>query len=244
MEGNTMSDSDYENCIFHSLESDSRASEIGTKLDALNARVTAQLKSVRGFSSFYLYAASKSCYVASVVLERETDVKRFERDGELRKLTEYVSAELERAGFRKKDETTLRFYLDSAENTNSKRSRKTIPTDEDFARAEALDRERSRNLDDVCEAARRRFEKVCAFHDIYILPQQDVTFRAYVFFDEDKDIEVCRRSGVVHDIIDFVYAELERAGRGKRGDITVAFEFDSDENVTVNYEGDYFLRLR
>ena len=44
-------------------------------------------------------------------------------------------------------------------------------------------------------------------------------------------------------MMDFVYAALERAGRGKRPDISVAFEFDSDENVTANFEGDYFLRF-
>jgi hypothetical protein len=53
------------------------------------------------------------------------------------------------------------------------------------------------------------------------------------------------RSGVTQEIEDFVYAELERAGRGGKGDIRVAFEFDSDENVNASFEGDYFnCRLR
>lgn len=119
-----------------------------------------------------------------------------------------------------------------------------IPSDEEFARAKRLMAKESRNLDRVSENVKKRFKMQCPLHNIYILSQRDVDFRTYVFFKEDKDIEACRRSGVVQDLIDSVYEELERAGRGKRGEITVDFEFDSDENVDRNFEGDYFLRLR
>ena len=34
------------------------------------------------------------------------------------------------------------------------------------------------------------------------------------------------------------------ASGGVMAEIEVAFEFDSDENVIANFEGDYFLRLR
>jgi hypothetical protein len=57
-------------------------------------------------------------------------------------------------------------------------------------------------------------------------------------------LEKAADSGVTDDIGDFIYAELERVGRGTRGEITVAFEFDSDENVQEHFEGDYLLRLR
>ena len=69
-------------------------------------------------------------------------------------------------------------------------------------------------------------------------------FRAYMFFEKDKDIKACKNNGIIRDLIDFVYDALERAGRGRRQDVTVGFEFDSDENVEANYEGDYLLRLR
>ncbi len=120
----------------------------------------------------------------------------------------------------------------------------SIPSDEDFARADRLMEERSRNLDKISESVKQRFTLICALHNCYILSQRDVDFRAYVFFEEDKDIKACENSGICQEIEDLVYAELERVGRGKKGDITVAFEFDSDENVTANFEGDYFLRLR
>lgn len=119
-----------------------------------------------------------------------------------------------------------------------------VPSDEDFARADRLMAERDRNLDVVSTNVKKRFNNICPLHNFYILWQRDVDFRAYVFFKEDKDIEECKVKGVFNEITDFVYAELERAGRGKRGEIEVAFEIDSDENVTANFEGDYFLRLR
>jgi hypothetical protein len=119
-----------------------------------------------------------------------------------------------------------------------------IPSNEDFERAKRLDRERSRNLDLVCENVKSSFMKKCALHNVYILSQQDVDFRAYVFFKKDKDVEECEANGTLQAIEDFIYAELDRVGRGKQGEITVAFEIDSDENVAANYGGHYYLRLR
>lgn len=119
-----------------------------------------------------------------------------------------------------------------------------IPSDEELARASRYMEEESRNLDKVRENVKQRFIGIYPLYDFYILDQIDVDFRAYVFFKEDKDIQACESSGVLQALMNCVYEELEFAGRGKREDITVAFEFDSDENVTANYEGDYFLRLR
>ena len=118
-----------------------------------------------------------------------------------------------------------------------------IPSDEDFARANKLDDEEWRGLDAVNARVEKAFKHRCPLHYFYLMPQRQ-NFRAYVFFNQDKNIEECKSSGIAQEIIDFVYEELERAGRGKRDEIEVAFEFDSDENVTANFEGDYFLRLR
>jgi len=118
-----------------------------------------------------------------------------------------------------------------------------IPSDEDFERARNLMRERYRNLDNVSENIIHHFKSVCPLHDFYILPQRDVSFRAYVFFEKDINIQESKNIGLNQKIIDLVYSELELAGRGKRDEITVAFEFDSDENVKAKYGGDYHSRL-
>jgi hypothetical protein len=123
-------------------------------------------------------------------------------------------------------------------------SSKKIPTPEEFARASRLAAERSRGLDQVRQGVLERFCGRCPLHEFYILDQLDVDFRAYVFFERTADISACQQSGINAEIVDFVYAELDRLGRGPRDRIKVAFEFDSDENVTTHYEGNYFLRLK
>lgn len=82
------------------------------------------------------------------------------------------------------------------------------------------------------------------FHRIYILPQRDVDFRAYVFFKKQKDLEEYVFNDRLPSFEDAVFEELERFGRGKRNEITVAFEWDSDENVDKKFEGDYLQRLQ
>ena len=119
-----------------------------------------------------------------------------------------------------------------------------IPNDDDFARAEKLASERARNLDQVSISVMNKFKELCPLHKFSILPQRDVNFRAYVFFESEKDRVLCSESGINQQIIEFVYLELERLGRGNRSEIIVAFEFDSDEKVKKEFEGDYFLRLR
>lgn len=119
-----------------------------------------------------------------------------------------------------------------------------IPSDDDFARASRFMEEQAKGLDQVSEAVTMRFKKTSPLQAFHILDQRDVDFRAYIFFEKESDIVECQNSGIIQAIIDCVYAELERVGRGGKEDVKVAFEIDSNENVTENYEGDYFLRLR
>lgn len=123
-------------------------------------------------------------------------------------------------------------------------SKYKIPSDEDFAKADKWMAEQDRHLTQVCENVKGRFLSVCPLHNVYLLWQRDVNFRAYVFFQRDADVVDCKANGITTAIETAVYEELERYGRGKRGEIVVAFEYDSDENVDKNYDGDYLLRLR
>jgi len=119
-----------------------------------------------------------------------------------------------------------------------------IPSEEAFARAKRMMAEDSRGLDAACSELNKRFEEAMWFHRVYILSQRDVDFRAYVFFKKDKDVEDSKGNGTTTAIEDAVYKALERYGRGKRSEIVVGFEWDSDENVDKKYDGDYLLRLR
>lgn len=119
-----------------------------------------------------------------------------------------------------------------------------IPSEEDFARAKKFMAERYRNLDAVENAIKLRFLPHSPLHNVYLLAQEDVDFRAYVFFQMDADVLACKADGTTSAIEDAFYEELARYGRGKRGEIVVAFEWDSNENVERNYDGDYLSRLR
>lgn len=123
---------------------------------------------------------------------------------------------------------------------------KNIPSDEEFAKADEYMEELDRNINQVNENVLQYFKELCPTHshNFYLIAEEETKFRAYVFYKNDQDIQMYKDNGVARKIEDFVYEELERQGRGKKEDIALAFEFDSDENVTVNYEGDYFLRLR
>jgi hypothetical protein len=126
---------------------------------------------------------------------------------------------------------------------SNKVNKGNIPSAEDFARADRLMEERNRNLDQVCANVTSRFVGSCPLCKVLVLWQIDVDFRAYIFFKKDKDIDACRESGTLGRIEDCVYEELERAGRGKRGEIIVECVFDSDEQVQRKFGGDYLLRL-
>jgi len=119
-----------------------------------------------------------------------------------------------------------------------------IPSDEELDRASRMMEQQFRNLEVVKSNVVELFKSKCPLYDFLILPQGDDGFRAYVFLESDKDVAEYRENGIVDEMKAFVLEELERVGRGKREEITVVFELDSDENVKAKYEGDYFLRLR
>ncbi|MEO5913969.1 MAG: hypothetical protein ABIS50_07025 [Luteolibacter sp.] len=119
-----------------------------------------------------------------------------------------------------------------------------IPTPEEFEMASQAMRQKARCLDDVREGVKRRFGSPDPIREFFILSQRDVDFRAYIFFGRGEDLELAGKTGLQGKIVDFVFSELERLGRGSRDQIRMAFEFDSHENVEANFEGDYSLRLR
>ena len=123
-------------------------------------------------------------------------------------------------------------------------SQKTIPSAEDFARAKLIMRKNYQGLSEVSESILKLFRKR-GLHEIFVLysPKTD-SFGAYVFYDLESQIEEARDSGLEKEIRNSVFSELERVGRGSRDAICLDFVFDSHENVELNYEGDYFLRLR
>ena len=68
-------------------------------------------------------------------------------------------------------------------------SKNSIPSEEDFRRAEAADRERYRGLSEVCEQILNRFSEE-GVHDAFMFfSQKTNTFVSYVFYCWDRQIE-------------------------------------------------------
>ena len=120
---------------------------------------------------------------------------------------------------------------------------KNIPSEEDFARASAAMKKRSRGLSDVRERILAQFMPSGEVHEFFILDCSEHSFRAYVFYPQDKDIQEAEMSGLEARIRDAVFNELDNVGRGDRSTVEVDFELDSHENVERSFEGNYYNRL-
>lgn len=117
-------------------------------------------------------------------------------------------------------------------------------TDEDFARASAILKNRSRGLSQVRTEILASFQNSEELHEFFIMDSSEISFKAYVFYNCEWQIKEAVKSGLALKVEKSVFDELEKVGRGSRSEIHVDFEFDSHENVEQNYDGDYYSRLR
>jgi hypothetical protein len=123
-------------------------------------------------------------------------------------------------------------------------SGRNIPTEEDFAWADAAMRHRDRGLSEVRSIILNRFV-ANGLHQVFILysPDNDL-FGAYLFFNNEDEQIASEQSGLTEQIQASVLDELERVGRGEKSALNVDFEIDNDDNVQREYDGDYYSRLR
>jgi hypothetical protein len=118
-----------------------------------------------------------------------------------------------------------------------------IPTREQLDRASKALAERARVLAEARERVFARFVTRCHLHKLSLMDQMDVDVRAYVFAETDADLKAMHAAGLDRELMDAVYEELERVGRGSREQLKVAFEFDSHEQVEAKFNGNYLHRL-
>jgi hypothetical protein len=117
-----------------------------------------------------------------------------------------------------------------------------IPTDEEFARASAAMKYRLRGLSAVRDKILSRFHGV--LHEFFIWDCSETSFIANVFFPLEQQIGESKQSGLVSQIKEAVFEEMENVGRGNRNTIEIEFDFDSHERVERAFNGNYFDRLR
>jgi hypothetical protein len=90
----------------------------------------------------------------------------------------------------------------------------------------------------------KRFKNRCSFDNFEIIPHGTSIFGVFMFFETDKEVTENKENGLIQEIMDSVFEEFDNGGLGKREDLELIFEFDSDENVKANFGGSYDLRLR
>ena len=110
-----------------------------------------------------------------------------------------------------------------------------------WARAVERDRQNNRYLSDIEADFRTVFRAQAPFESIF-LGGTDRGIGATIFFEKDADIPECEHNGTSQAMRDFIYQRLAHYGRAVAPG-SVEFEFDSDENVQRNFEGNYFLRM-
>ena len=123
-------------------------------------------------------------------------------------------------------------------------TKKNIPTEEEFARASAILKERSRGLSQVRENILTIFGGGNGVHEFFILGGVGKHFTVYIFYQWDREIKEKEDLGFSADIIESVFEEMDRVGRGNKSEIKINFEFDSNEVVQKKYKGNYYNRLR
>ena len=122
-------------------------------------------------------------------------------------------------------------------------SDKKIPSDEEFAKASAALRKRSRGLDQVRDRILERFQTSGKLYEFFILDSSEYSFRAYVFYRWERQIKKAEESGLAVEIKNTILHELKNVGRGDGETIHLEVEFDSHESIEQNYDGDYYSRL-
>lgn len=103
--------------------------------------------------------------------------------------------------------------------------------------------EQLKELEDISQAALHHLQPQFPLARIQLLPDSQADFRAYVFFETGEQVTTSEKDGSRDAIEDAVYVAIGNAGKGKRPDISIVFEYDSEENVKENYQGSYYLRM-
>ena len=113
----------------------------------------------------------------------------------------------------------------------------SIPSDEEFAKAEALARKRELHLDTIADIVRRESRQEYPLDYLAIWYDGPSRFRVYIFFDTTDFMNSAAGKSAVDVIVERVSELLEKYGRGTRQTNQVFSEVDSTERVGGNYWG-------
>ena len=79
---------------------------------------------------------------------------------------------------------------------------------------------------------------------IHFVPMFDFSLEVYIFYKSDSDIAENQAKGLTDSVKQTFLKTVTDMDYTKHFGNNITFILDSDENVTKNYNGSYFLRLR
>lgn len=90
-----------------------------------------------------------------------------------------------------------------------------------------------------------RIKKFCSYDMFEIFPiGEDGQTTAFLFLKTDSDVDAARSTGVLDQVLETIYEEIENLGRGTRENVSVYLDVDSMENIDKNWNGDITWRTR
>lgn len=219
---------------------------IGQLLEDISSDILQRFQKTHKFKHFHIMNPMDNILAVYIMFRRKKDLERFKKNTDKiqSSLMDFLNVQLEAMG--KQIEFDVQIEMDSEEEQKemAEKRKNRMPSKKDFERADAADAFRNRGLREVHDQTLNRF-KNDKLYEIFLFYSPAIdTFGVYVFYEFERHIKEAEESGLASRIQDAVIEELEKVGRGKRGELKVNFEFDSNENVEKNYEGDYYLRLR
>lgn len=123
-------------------------------------------------------------------------------------------------------------------------SRRNVPSQEDFARAKAAMNKDDQGLADVRRQIMTQFGSRGVHQVLILYSRTTKSFGVFVFLQSNTQVASAHESGLVSEIEDAALQALEDVGRGSKSSLDVRFELDSDENVQMDFAGNYYHRLR
>ncbi|WP_141738941.1 MULTISPECIES: hypothetical protein [Stenotrophomonas] len=123
-------------------------------------------------------------------------------------------------------------------------SKNSVPSPEDFARAKAAMKKADQGLADVRRQIVTRFGSR-GVHQVFVLYSRATnSFGVFVFFQSNTQAASAQETGLASEIEGAALQALEEVGRGPKSSLDVRFEYDSHENVQIDFAGNYYNRLR
>jgi len=118
-----------------------------------------------------------------------------------------------------------------------------IPSEEEFAHASAALSRINKLFAEVRDAVLRSFSSKAPLHDLYFFGHPEKKCQVHVFYDTERDIDVCHTNGIAKQLEDAIREELQvRSPDPGRFEITIIH--DSHEKVQKVCNGNYLQYLK